>query len=315
MDNNSKSNSSPSNINNVPQSPLDTNSSVIFSRMNSKEDKTENEVADNTIYKDSAKNEAPPNKSFENLQIEENNTTASVPDKPTFPNPSPTNIPEESINIANSETSSNYNIKEQDSQSEPVFDNFADQYPQVPQVKKSTVPKSYIVFTIFGLLLAIGVIVTAIISYQKRSSNKSIITVTPTITQAEAKITMSPPPINISITPNANPDILSRNDQRNTDITVLMYALEIYIKNSGSIPPEITLTSQPISTSGANLCRLFVPSIIGYLPIDPSLNSNKKITTCPNVYDTGYIIHKNSKGNVTIEAPQAENGEKISLTK
>ena len=66
------------------------------------------------------------------------------------------------------------------------------------------------------------------------------------------------------------------------------------------------------SGTGADLCDCLAPLYIAELPYDPSLGS---YTDCSS-YDAGYTIYQNATtGRITINAPSAELGEDIAITR
>ncbi len=100
------------------------------------------------------------------------------------------------------------------------------------------------------------------------------------------------------------------NEKRNIQIIAILNTIYFYTRDKGSLPPEITETDQFISSKGANICPYIISDAYG-LPMDPKLGDGSKIITCPAMYDTGYLIKRDSQGRVTVSAPYAENSEKI----
>lgn len=97
----------------------------------------------------------------------------------------------------------------------------------------------------------------------------------------------------------------ARNTQRQSDVGVLLNAIDQYMVKNGSLPAGITTSSQTIRSSGGlDICSLLVTEFVAALPIDPSSGS---YTDCTN-YNTGYTVAKSSSNNrVTVSAPSAEN--------
>lgn len=105
----------------------------------------------------------------------------------------------------------------------------------------------------------------------------------------------------------------ANNAKRKGDINVILVALNMYIEDQkGLAPLQIAATSQEISSSGANLCSILIPKYLAALPADPSVNQGKPIASCTNKYNTGYFIQRRGS-QITLFAPNAENGEAISI--
>lgn len=98
--------------------------------------------------------------------------------------------------------------------------------------------------------------------------------------------------------------IAARNTQRQSDINVMLNAIDQYLVKNGSLPAGITTTAQTIKSSGGlDICSLLVTEFVAALPSDPTSGS---YTDCTN-YNTGYTVAKSSSNNrVTVNAPSAE---------
>lgn len=113
----------------------------------------------------------------------------------------------------------------------------------------------------------------------------------------------------------------TRNAQRRVDVQTIIDAVYQYaIDNDGSLPSVIptgstcTDSDNEICVTGASSCgglinlsdltanQVYLVSI----PIDPQEDSD---------YGTGYHIHKNNFGRVTVCAPLVEQGEEIQISK
>ena len=108
----------------------------------------------------------------------------------------------------------------------------------------------------------------------------------------------------------------ANNAKRRSDIVAILNTIGAYTAdNKGVLPNGITATVSAITDSvgGANICALLTPKYIPALPTDPSLKTND-VTTCTN-YNTGYTIVKDANGRITVNAPSAENGVTISVTR
>jgi uncharacterized RDD family membrane protein YckC len=108
----------------------------------------------------------------------------------------------------------------------------------------------------------------------------------------------------------------ANNTKRSSDINAILNGVNQYAAdNHGKIPDVITTSEREISKSQADLCSVFVPSYLAALPTDPKVNDGTAITNCSVTYTTGYTIFKDSANKITVGAPNAELGEKITVTK
>ena len=93
--------------------------------------------------------------------------------------------------------------------------------------------------------------------------------------------------------------------------------------NRGVLPGGATIPVSPaaaanISDTGANLCDDLVTEYMAALPVDPLTNNGTPIdeAACAAAYTTGYTIVRSATNNrVTVNAPAAELGQVISVTR
>jgi prepilin-type N-terminal cleavage/methylation domain-containing protein len=110
----------------------------------------------------------------------------------------------------------------------------------------------------------------------------------------------------------------SRNSQRRVDATTILNAIQQYaLDNDGKLPKSVTGTAAEICATGSANCNGLIglsaltakEKYLASIPKDPQCT-----TTCaPN--GTGYRIFKTVKGRITVQAPAAEQGEIISVTR
>lgn len=122
----------------------------------------------------------------------------------------------------------------------------------------------------------------------------------------------------ITVTQNIANGSITRNNQRTSDVNVLLSAIAQYATaHAEAIPTGITSLNQDISSTGANICSQLVPIYMTSLPGDPLFGIGTPVTNCTTAYDTGYFV-QSSVGNtnlcVTVTAPYAELGASISST-
>lgn len=113
----------------------------------------------------------------------------------------------------------------------------------------------------------------------------------------------------------------SNNATRWRDVSQIMQALRHYERDNGALPAGLPATATEIGSvdKRVNLCSSFVPKYMSDIPLDPTSGGQYAVVDCrgtsstPGQYVTGYTVMR--KGNlVTVAAPHAEDGQKISLT-
>lgn len=106
----------------------------------------------------------------------------------------------------------------------------------------------------------------------------------------------------------------TRNAQRRVDVNTILNAVYQYsIDNNGSLPSTITTTSTEICKTGSTCTGLIDLTVLTTdgkyvvsIPYDP---------TGASTNGTGYKIAKDANGRVTVNAPSAEQGATISVTR
>jgi len=110
----------------------------------------------------------------------------------------------------------------------------------------------------------------------------------------------------------------ANNTKRRSDVNAILNAVNQYMAdNRGTVPAAITATATEISDAGADLCSILVPEYVAQFPVDPQTNNGDPIPdTCPVGYTTGYEISQSAADNrITVDAPDAELGETITVTR
>lgn len=110
----------------------------------------------------------------------------------------------------------------------------------------------------------------------------------------------------------------ARNTQRKSDVNAILNAVQqYYIQNSAGFPSGVDSTEREIGSSTtsipamANICDNVTPEYIATVPVDPQDGS---FTDC-TAYQTGYTIQITTDDRITVNAPSAELGEIISVTR
>ena len=96
----------------------------------------------------------------------------------------------------------------------------------------------------------------------------------------------------------------ARNTQREANVNAILNAVGQYsADNKGVLPTAISTTVQNISSAGANLCSVLVPTYLPALLVDPVVTSGP-VSTCGSSYDTDYTIQESAQGRITVCAPK-----------
>lgn len=108
----------------------------------------------------------------------------------------------------------------------------------------------------------------------------------------------------------------ANNTKRSSDVNAILNAINQYAANNrGALPAGITTTTQNISDTGADICADLITQYIAALPADPSQGGGAAITDCTVAYNAGYTVLTGSDNRVTVNAPSAELGAVISVTR
>lgn len=116
----------------------------------------------------------------------------------------------------------------------------------------------------------------------------------------------------------------SNNAQRDSNVNAILNALWQYgIDNSGNVDGAdengvltdglaATALGDNVANDIVDLYDALVPAYIADMPLDPTTNT----FTDWDDYDTGYEIAKSAaNGRITVSAPNAQNGQTISVTR
>lgn len=110
----------------------------------------------------------------------------------------------------------------------------------------------------------------------------------------------------------------SRNSQRSADVNTILNGVYQYaLDNNGTLPTGITTTATEVCTTGASPCTSLVDLTV-LTTSGKYLVSIPKDPQCPTGCATngvGYKIVKDANGRITVNAPGAEQGKIISVTK
>jgi len=108
----------------------------------------------------------------------------------------------------------------------------------------------------------------------------------------------------------------ANNTKRSSDVNAILNAINQYAANNrGALPAGISATTQTISDTGADICADLITQYIAALPADPSVGGGAAITDCTVAYNSGYTVLTGSDNRVTVNAPSAELGAIISVTR
>ena len=110
----------------------------------------------------------------------------------------------------------------------------------------------------------------------------------------------------------------TRNAQRSADVNTIINGIYQYaLDNNGTLPAGITTTTTEICATGAASCTGLV-DLTGLTTSGKYLVSIPKDPQCATVCaanGVGYKVNKDVNGRVIVNAPFAEQGKTISVTK
>ncbi len=118
----------------------------------------------------------------------------------------------------------------------------------------------------------------------------------------------------------------ANNTRRRSDVNVILNAVGQYVTDHhGNLPSGVpvcatttcTGAAYKIDSTNVDICSgILTGGYIASLPVDPLTNGGSALTTCTGPYVTNYEIYQSSTNNwVTVQAPAAEGGETISVTR
>lgn len=110
----------------------------------------------------------------------------------------------------------------------------------------------------------------------------------------------------------------SRNSQRSADVNTILNGVYQYsLDNNGAVPAGITTTATEVCATGAASCT-------GLVDLTALTTSGKYLVSIPKdpqcatvcaANGAGYRIVKDANGRITVNAPSAEQGKTITVTK
>ena len=113
------------------------------------------------------------------------------------------------------------------------------------------------------------------------------------------------------------------NAARWTDVARYMQVLGRYKAENGTLPSGLPAQAQQIGDAKdmVDLCKALVPKYLSDMPLDPVDGGQYAAVDCrgtasePGKYVTGYTIMQAPDGTVTVAAPSAEAGKRISISR
>lgn len=113
----------------------------------------------------------------------------------------------------------------------------------------------------------------------------------------------------------------TRNNQRQADISYILSEVSTYVRENRRIPDVIPVTTEAI-LFGNEICKIGPYDCEDFVNLsilnDPNSEKVVQMPTDPiyiSVNGTGYYIHQDGEGAITVSAPYAERNKEISFTK
>jgi len=103
----------------------------------------------------------------------------------------------------------------------------------------------------------------------------------------------------------------ANNTKRNSDVVAILNSIHQYaVDKKGALPGGIPVSDDPadaklIDSTGADICSVLSPTYIALIPADPGTN-NGIATDCTGAYVTGYKVRADTKGRLTVSAPDTD---------
>jgi len=114
----------------------------------------------------------------------------------------------------------------------------------------------------------------------------------------------------------------ANNTKRSSDVSAILNAIGQYSADNRGNLTALSLTTGPatgaseLSSAGTNICTFLIPRYLAELPVDPLTNTGTAIGTCSGEYSTNYrIVQSTTDNRITVQAPAAELGATISITR
>jgi uncharacterized protein YxeA len=111
----------------------------------------------------------------------------------------------------------------------------------------------------------------------------------------------------------------ANNTKRSSDVNAILNAISQYEADKRGNLSAMGIKATPTSIGSgigrlSGVCALLVPEYIAALPVDP-LTNNGTASDCTGSYNTNYTVSKSASGRITVSAPRAELGTRISVTR
>lgn len=114
----------------------------------------------------------------------------------------------------------------------------------------------------------------------------------------------------------------TRNAQRRSDVTTILNAVYQYsVDNNGTLPASVPTNDTCATTATNEVCKMGAADCTGLVDLSAVTTNQRYLVSIPTdpqgatTNGAGYHIARNANGRIVVCAPDAEQGQTISVTR